>query len=217
MFAAVLTADLACPRNSDGANGYDGEKVDQDQVLELPSVSQPQATTTDSSATPDSAAIGSSTTPPDCTAHPDDGSASAGANGARGCSRPNSQAQQASIDATQHASAQGTDTLDSSLGTLQDYEQQQTVSEGLGLAGVYQMPLAVVGVPLLPYYLSGTTVVRAPSRSPVFVPSLRRPVTPALLAKRPPAASHPLPRTIGGFTGFPRTGGFRNMGRFRGR
>lgn len=217
MFAAVLTAGLAYPHNAGGANSHDWEKVDQDQVLELPSVSQPQSTATDSLATPASAAIESSTTPPDCTANPDDGSASAGANGARGCSTPNPQAQQAPIDAIRNASAQGTDTLDGSLGTLQDYEQQQAVSDGLGLAGMYQMPLAVVGVRLLPYYLSRTTVVRAPSRSPVFVLSPRRPVTLAPLAKRPPAALHPLPRTIGGFGGFPRTGGFRNMGGFRGR
>lgn len=84
MFAALLTAGLAYPHNAGGANSHDWEKVDQDQVLELPSVSQPQSTATDSLATPDPAAIEPSTTPPDCTANPDDGSASAGANGARG-------------------------------------------------------------------------------------------------------------------------------------
>ena len=216
MAAAVLTADTSYAQDAGDTQSRDWEQVDQDQVLELPSAFQPQSSVTDSPAV-DSAATDSTATPQDCTAYPDERAASADANGVSGCSAPNSKNQQASIDATQNASGQGTDTLDGSLGTLQDYQQQLATSEMLGSAGIYQMPLAVALVPPSGYYLPGASVVRVPSRSSSFVPSPRRPATPARIAMRPPRAFHTVPRVIGGFAGFPRMGGFRGMRGLRGR
>lgn len=240
--AALLLATIvagASYANEAASGGSDWEEVDQ--VLVLPSVYQPvgrasnQAGAANPSA-PDSASAGSSAsapaTSPDCPAPPatlDDGGAAAAA-AAQGCvpaDGSDPQAQQAAADAAQLDS----DSSPADLGSLEAYQEQQAAAEELGASGVIQMPVVIVGPPIVPYYLPRTYAPSAPVMRHAYVPAPTFPPSawmPPPMTRLPPFQPMTLGAMRGGIGGFGATapmagfrggmGGFHGaMGGFRGR
>ena len=133
-----------------------------------------------------------------------------------------SQEQQAAAGGGDPQSADG---LDPSIGSTQDYQEQQAAQE-LGNYGVVQAPAVIVGAPAGLYYLPGTSVPAAsgfasagslPS-SPAWMP---QPIT--RVVPMPSIVPRGVPRTVGGFAGgfhggFARGfhGGFQHMSGFHG-
>ena len=130
---------------------------------------------------------------------PDDGTAVDGSTpGGSG-----SQEQQAAVGDDQ----QSADSLDPSIGSPQDYQEQQEAQE-LGNYGVVQAPAVIVGAPAGLYYLPGTSVpaasglasARSLPSSPAFIPQPRTVPMPSIVPRG-------VPGTMAGFRGgFP--GGF---------
>ncbi len=116
-----------------------------------------------------------------------------------------SQEQQAAAGGDQ----QSADSLDPSIGSPQDYQEQEEAQE-LGNYGIVQAPAVIVGAPAGLYYLPGTSVPAAaglaPTRSlqssPAWMPQPMPRVVPL-----PSIVPRGVPGTIGGFSsGF--AGGF---------
>jgi hypothetical protein len=95
---------------------------------------------------------------------------------------------------------QSADSLDSSLGSIQDYEAQQAAAAELGNYGIVQAPSVIIAAPVGRYYARRTFF----SATPVFAPTARVEPRPSIFLPR-------LPRTVGGVPrGF--FGGFRDRG-----
>jgi hypothetical protein len=112
------------------------------------------------------------------------------------------QEQQAAAD----GDPQSTDGLESSLGSVQDYEEQQTeVAAELTNYGIMRAPSVIFAVPIGPYY--GPRIFS--SAAPIF-----------RVVPRPSIVPHGVPGPVGGFPrgffgGF-RGGGFSHMSGFHG-
>jgi len=98
---------------------------------------------------------------------------------------------------------QSADSLDPSIGSPQDYQEQQEAQE-LGNYNIVQAPAVIVGAPAGLYYLPGTSV---PATSG-FAPTRSLPSSPAWMPQPMPRAvplpssvPHGVPRTVGGFPG----------------
>jgi hypothetical protein len=92
------------------------------------------------------------------------------------------------------------ESLDSSLGSIQDYEAQQAAAAELGNYGIVQAPSVIIAAPVGRYYARRTFA----SAAPVFGPTAR-------VAPRSSIVLPRLPRTVGGAPrGF--FGGFRGDG-----
>jgi hypothetical protein len=108
--------------------------------------------------------------------------------------------------ATAGGDPQSADGLESSLGSVQDYEEQQTeVAAELTNYGIVRAPSVIFAVPIGPYY--GPRIFS--SAAPVF-----------RVAPRPSIVPHGVPAPVGGFRrgffgGF-RGGGFSHMSGFHG-
>lgn len=191
--------------------GSDWEQVER--VLVLPPVYQPGVA---ANAHPDGCAA-------DCTNPSDSGSAespiavagtaddptdaSAAVDGSAPDGSGWQEQQTAAGDAQQDA-----DSLDSSVGSAQDYQaQQQMAAQQVGSAAMVQVPATIIGPSAWPYYTIGTY---APA-GPTYFPGRSFPSSPAWMpppmprvVPRPSIVPHAIPRTIGSFPGsFP--GGFR--------
>jgi hypothetical protein len=96
---------------------------------------------------------------------------------------------------------QSADGLESSLGSVQDYEEQQAEDAAeLSNYGIARAPSVIIGVPVGPYYMPRTFYRSAP----VFAPIAR-------VFPRPSIVPHGAPGTVEGFhRGF--FGGFHNRG-----
>jgi hypothetical protein len=96
---------------------------------------------------------------------------------------------------------QSADGLDPSIGSPQDYQEQQEAQE-LGNYGIVQAPAVIVGAPAGLYYLPGTSVPAAtglaPTRSlpssPAFIPQPRMVPMPSIVPRG-------VPGTMGAFAG----------------
>lgn len=208
--ASVFAADGA-PRASDW------ERLDQ--VLVIPPVYKPDAKGNTSAATPSAssssgtpaarAGCGSSTLnvgpdgavsvsgTADCT-NTNAPAAEVPVQDAGETAAPQSAPQAAGGSAVQSAES-GTAEADAggvapSVGTLDDYQQQEAADEAAARAGLGRPPPAVVvGPPMLPYYLPRTYAVPTPPMAPMYVPQasfpratwMPQPVSP--MVQGPPA------------------------------
>ena len=100
------------------------------------------------------------------------------------------------------ADQESADSLNPSIGSTQDYQEQQQAQE-LGNYGIVQAPTVIVGAPGL-YYLPGTSVPAASG----FAPTRSLPSSPAWMPQPmprvvplPSIVPSGVPRTVGGFSG----------------
>jgi hypothetical protein len=100
------------------------------------------------------------------------------------------------------ADQESADSLNPSIGSTQDYQEQQQAQE-LGNYGIVQAPTVIVGAPGL-YYLPGTSVPAASG----FAPTRSLPSSPAWMPQPmprvvplPSIVPSGVPRTVGGFPG----------------
>jgi len=140
-------------------------------------------------------------------------------------STPDGSASQPQAAAT--GDQQSADGLDPSVGSAQDYQEQQAAQE-LGSNGIVQVPAVIIGVPLGSYYAPGPFAPAAPAFAPVR--SLSSPAwmpqPMPRVAPLPSLVPHGVAGNIGGFhsgfpggipggfsggfnTGFPQMSGFR--------
>ena len=110
---------------------------------------------------------------------------------------------------------QNADSLDDSIGSAQDYQEQAAAPE-LGSSGIVQVPGAIIAAPIgsYSYYIPRTSALASPAFAPVrsfpTSPAWMPPPMPTVMP-RPSIVSPGIPRTIGGFPGgF--SGGFRGGG-----
>jgi hypothetical protein len=209
-FALMFTAVMA-ERSYAGDAGADSSTWQRvDRVLVLPQVFQPSGT---ENAPADVCAE-------DC---PDPGSADSpvavqgtadvptdegvAVNGSTPGQSGSQEQQAAGVGAEQSA-----DSLDGSIGSTQDYQEQAAAPE-VGSSGIVQVPGAIIAAPIgsYSYYVPRTSALASPVFAPVrsfaTSPALMPPPMPAVVP-RPSIVPHGIPRTIGGFPGgF--SGGFR--------
>jgi hypothetical protein len=157
------------------------------QVIPESDIPESPGAVTGTADDPANASAGTADNPPD---------ESAGADG----SRPDESGWQEQ-PATAGDSPQSADNLESSLGSVQDYEEQQAEDAAeLSNYGIARAPSVIIGVPVGPYYMPRTFYRSAP----VFAPIAR-------VFPRPSIVPHGAPGTVEGFhRGF--FGGFHNRG-----
>jgi hypothetical protein len=157
------------------------------QVVPESDIPESPSAVTGTADDPANASAGTADNPPD---------ESAGADG----SRPDESGWQEQ-PATAGDSPQSADNLESSLGSVQDYEEQQAEDAAeLSNYGIARAPSVIIGVPVGPYYMPRTFYRSAP----VFAPIAR-------VFPRPSIVPHGAPGTVEGFhRGF--FGGFHNRG-----
>jgi hypothetical protein len=212
MFAVAMAGPSQAQDASKGGSSWDWlDSVRLDSVLVLPPVYRPDAESAPADAyaagCPDSSDPGLGESPSAVTGTADDpANASAGTadNSADESAGSDDSAPDGSGSQEQQAAASGdpqsADSLDSSLGSIQDYEAQQTAAAELGNYGIVQAPSVIIAAPVGRYYTRRTFL----SAAPVFAPTARVVPRPSIVLPR-------FPRTVGGVpSGF--FGGFRGDG-----
>ena len=229
-FALMLAVAGAGPSRAQDAS-KDGSSWDRvDSVLVLPPVYRPDAESASADAcaedcsassnqglgefpravagtadNPANASAGTADNPAD---NPSDESATVDASTPDGsgsqAERSGSQNQQADQQGAAGGDPQGADSLDSSLGSAQDYEEQQAAAQELGNSGIVQAPFAIIGAPFGPYYAPRS----AASAARAFAPARSLPASPAWMpqpmarvAPLPSIVPHGVPGAVGGFPG----------------
>src|SRR5690348_12669665 len=232
LFSAVLVLALvvgtagSSRAQDEGKDGTSWEHLDS--VLEVPPVYQPDTggapdacaedcPASNSSATSESptAVVGSAEDPTNPSAgisdNPPDGDAAidgsaldvAGAQAASSGPSGSRQTQEAD------GGSQDTNGLDSSLGSEQEYEEQQAMAEELGNSCIVQMPPVIIGAPVEQYYVPGAFAPRTFAPAGAQVPAARSlPASPAWMPQPmarvvplPSIVPHGVPRTVTGFPG----------------
>lgn len=98
---------------------------------------------------------------------------------------------------------QNADSMDSSFGSIEDYEAQQAAAAELGNYGIVLEPSVIVAAPVGRDHPPRTFVSAAPG----FVPMARVAPRPSIVVPRAPGMVGGFPREFGG----PRAGGFSHM------
>jgi hypothetical protein len=234
-FALMIAVDLAGPSlaqdASKGGSSWDWlNSVRLDSVLVLPPVYRPDAGSapTDGCAEdcsgssnqdvdePPRAVAGTADDPANASAGTADNPADE-SDGADGSAPDGSDWQEQ--QATASGDPQSTDSPDSSLGSIQDYEAQQAAAAELGNYGIAQTPSLIIAAPVGRYYAPRTFGSATPFRryyaprtfvsaAPVFVPMARVAPRPSFVVPRAPRIDGGFPR---GFFGGSRAGGFSHM------
>ncbi len=220
IFALMLAVVMADTSQAQDASKGESSWDKADSVLVLPPVYQGDEKSEPADACaedcPDSSNSGIAEDPAAVAGTADDpADASAGtaddptaASAAEDGSTPDGSGLQEQQAAAVGGDQQSADGLDGSVGTAQDYQEQQEAAQELGNYGIVQVPAVIVGAPGGLYYLPGTSVPAAsgfatagtlPS-SPAWMPQPMAKVAPL-----PSIVPRGFPPTMRGFTG----GGFR--------
>ncbi len=214
--AAVISVAVAwAPAYARDSGGADSDWEPLDRVLVIPPVYKPAAkakapATADLPGGPagcaapplDSGADGSIAVAgtADSTGTADSGCAPTGSGDAQAQDSPSERsaapdsAQPAQADDSGQPQASGgaqedAATVDSAIGSINDYQQQEAAAEAAAAPGIGQVPI-VVGPPPVPYYLPRTYAAPAPAMNHVYVPAPAFPRTP--LASWMPRAPTPM-------------------------
>ena len=220
MFAAAMVGTSQAQDASKGDSSSGGSSWERvDSVLVLPPVyqakdkSEPADTCAEDcpnlsdpgrgespiavAGTADNAANGSAGTADDPSSKQSDAAAAVGGSTPGGSGSQEQQAAAASGD------QQSAESLNPSIGSPRDYQEQQEAQE-LGNYSIVQAPAVIVGAPAGLYYLPGTSVPAAsglaPTRSlppsPAWMPQPMQRVVPL-----PSIVPRGVPATVGGFPG----------------
>jgi hypothetical protein len=235
MFAAAIVGTSRAQDTSKGDSSW--ERVDS--VLVVPPVYRPDASEPADACAEDCASVdnpGAGELPSAVTGTADNpANASAGTaddptddSAAADGSTPDGSGSQEQQAAAAGGDQQSADSLDPSIGSAQDYQEQQAAQE-LGNYGIVQVPAVIIGVPVGSYYPRGTSALAAPASAParsLSSPAWMPPPMPRVVPQ-PSIVPHGVPGTVGAFPGgFPGGfhggfagsfhGGFSQMSGFRG-